>query len=360
MGSIFYGGSILMKGDKYSGAEDDFYGMTQYLFEEPTVILDGCGEEYFPQCHFSWSDDSVVLVRGKYVITYTKSSFAELLAKDEEGNIVWMDGRSAPYAGCWKGEYLDEVRGAVEYTIAEYDLETSKKRKYKVTLDAETPFNYWDVKKLLDFVDADTLKDKFLIENGILTLYCGEDTDLVIPESTTAIGYHAFSKPYSFNRIVLPKTVVDIPLSMLEMCKTKSIEVAEDNPKYCVRNGCLIDKESSTLVWCFSGNVIPDDGSIKRIGSSAFYQREDLESIILPKTVTEISSYAFHECKNLKNVKVPNSIEVIGRNAFAYCDALESECIPERFGNTDDFSFPKRKRNDDDIEAPRTLAGFPF
>ena len=35
-----------------------------------------------------------------------------------------MDGRTAPYSGCWKGEYLDDTRQADEYSITEYDLET--------------------------------------------------------------------------------------------------------------------------------------------------------------------------------------------------------------------------------------------
>ena len=35
-----------------------------------------------------------------------------------------MDGRTAPYRGCWKGEYLDDTRQADEYSITEYDLET--------------------------------------------------------------------------------------------------------------------------------------------------------------------------------------------------------------------------------------------
>ena len=75
---------------------------------------------FFPQYCFDWDDDSVVLVRDKHVLKYTRSSFVELLAKNEEGEIVWMDGRRAPYSNCWDGEYLNEERGACEYTIEEY------------------------------------------------------------------------------------------------------------------------------------------------------------------------------------------------------------------------------------------------
>lgn len=336
MSSICYGGYVQMNPDKVL-EEYDPYSSEGYPFGLPKVYLDGTTEQYFPQTVFSWSDDSVVLVRDKRVIVYTQSSFAELLAKDEEGNIVWMDGRTAPFENCWKGEYLDEVRGATEYTVVEYDLETFKKKKYTVTLNEETSCDFWDVKKLLDFVDADVLKDKFVIEDGMLTLYFGTDTDLVIPESVTAIGYHAFSQPYLFERIIIPKSVVDIPPSMFEMCKAKSVEVAKDNPKYRVQNGCLIDNETSTLVWCYDGNSIPSDGTVVTIGPYAFFQRDDLESIVIPNTITEIKPHAFHKCKNLKIVTVPDSIEIIGCNAFAYCTSLKEVSIPERLGKMDDF-----------------------
>ena len=55
----------------------------------------------------------------------------ELLAKDEKGEIVWVDCRSAPYSECWDGEYLNEDRVAQEYTVEEYDFEKFEKRKYK-------------------------------------------------------------------------------------------------------------------------------------------------------------------------------------------------------------------------------------
>ena len=347
MGSFCYGGNVLMNPDKVL-EEYDPYSSEGYPFGLPKVYLDGRTEIYFPQNVFDWSDDSVVLVRDKCVIMYTKSSFAELLAKDEEGNIVWMDGRTAPFSNCWKGEYLDEVRGAAEYTIVEYCLETSKKKKYKVTLDEETPFDAWDVRRLLNFVEAEVLKDKFVINDGMITLYVGDDTDLLIPESITSIGYHAFSKPYAFNSIVIPKTLVDIPTSVFENCKTKSIEVAEDNPKYCVQNGCLIDKETAALVWCYDGNTIPSDGTVVRIAPHAFYKREDLETITIPDAITEISSYAFYQCEKLETVKIPDSLEVLGRDAFLHCTALNKETIPDRF----DVVM--------EAQTPRNFAGFTF
>ena len=146
MASITYGGKLLMKAEKnIINPEDDYMDdYESYPFEEPKVYLDGTRETYYPQYSFSWGDDSVVLVRDTTVIEYTKSSFTELLAKDKDGNIIWVDGRSAPYSDCWDGEYLDETRAGQEFKVTLYDIKTSQKKRYKMVLDETTEFESWD------------------------------------------------------------------------------------------------------------------------------------------------------------------------------------------------------------------------
>ena len=76
--------------------------------------------------------------------------------------------------------YLNEERGACEYTIEEYNLETLTKRKYKVILDEETEFDVQDYRSLSDFVDADKLRSHFEIKDGVLLEYIGHDKELII------------------------------------------------------------------------------------------------------------------------------------------------------------------------------------
>ena len=202
MGSVYFGGSILMKGDKYSGAEEDIYGVTQYPFEEPTVYLDGAGEEYYPQIDFTWADDSVTLARKDRVLVYTQSYFTELLAENEEGDIVWIDGRTAPYSNYWGGKYLNETRAATAFTTVEYDLKTLTKKKYKMVLDEETPFDDRDFHKLKMYVSAEVLEEvkakkeqESAMENltfdGLLE-QSGEDLDTDKPALCT-VNYKGFS-----------------------------------------------------------------------------------------------------------------------------------------------------------------------
>ena len=329
MASICYGGSVRMKPEI---EKEDFDPMFDegYPHPMPKVYLEGWGEVYNPQYCFNWDDDSVVVVvRDKCVMKYTRSTFVELLAKNEEGEIVWMDGRRAPYSNCWKGEYLHEYRGACEYTIEEYNLETLTKRKCKVVLDEETEFDIRDYRSLSDFVDADKLSSHFVIDDGVLSEYIGHDKDLIITEGVIELGCRALGDKREFNSITITRTLVKIYQTISEYCKVKEINVAEDNPKYYTKNGCLIDKETGELVWAYAANTIPCDDSIRKIGARAFYGRKDLKHIVIPNNITEVGSYSFSHCSNLKTVTFSNANCIIGDGCFYNCTLLSMVNLPE-------------------------------
>lgn len=341
MSSITYGGKLLMKAEDDNKTLKNNYDdcFDSYPFEVPKVYLDGTCEDYMPQVCFSWGDDSVVLVKGKRVIKYTQSNFAELLAKDKDGNLIWMDGRSAPYEDCWDGEYLDEVRGGKEFTVTEYDIGTAQKKRYKMVLDKTTEFDSWDYSELSDFVDADTLGSYFGITAGILFSYIGKDKELIIPEEVTELGWNVLTKSQEFESITIPKSLIKIPDSFIERCKTKTINVDEHNPKYYTCDGCLIDKETKTLVWAYAGNVIPRNDCIEKIGISAFYGRDDLESVIIPSTITEIGVDAFCNCSNLEEIEIANSVIKIECGAFLRCKKLSKIILPNKLTTIERCTF---------------------
>ena len=328
MSSICYGGSVRMNPEVEIENFDPWFD-EGYPHKMPKVYLEGHGEMYCPQYCFDWDDDSVVVVRDKHVVKYTQSSFVELLAKNEAGEIVWMDGRTAPYSDCWGGEYLNEKRGACEYTIEEYNLGTLTKRKYKLILDEETEFDVQDYRSLSDFVDADKLRSHFEIKDGVLFEYIGHDKELIIPEGVTELGYNIFRNMREFDSIAIPSTLTKIYRTLSESCKVKEINVSEDNPKYYTKDGCLIDKETGELVWAYAANTIPCDDTIHKIGSKAFYGRKDIEYIEIPGNITEVGSYAFSHCSNLKAVTFSNANCIIGEGCFYSCALLSMVELPE-------------------------------
>ena len=361
MSSICYGGSVRMN-PEVEIKEFDPWCDEGYPYKMPKVYLEGWGESYNRQYCFDWDEDSVVVVRDKRVIKYTRSTFVELLAKNEEGEIVWMDGRGAPYENCWKGEYLDEDRPAYEYTIEEYNLETSTKRKYKMVLEKETELDIQDYSSISNFVDVDKLGTHFKIEDGVLLSFFSNDTDLIIPDGVCEVGWNAFVNSREFESITFPRTLVKLPASMLADCKVKNIHISEDHPKYYVENGCLIDKESGVLVWGYAGNIIPNDKRIHSIGDRAFINREDIKNIVVPNNITEIGYAAFadcihmesimfsnptchigerclHNCKSLSFIKLPNYMKKIENSTFNSCISLESIEIPKTVDAIGDFAF---------------------
>lgn len=148
---------------------EGIYRPSDYPLSVPEVYLEGERDEYFPQFAFDWIDDAVVVVRGAILTKYTKHHYSELLAEDENGNIIWVDGRTAPYEGCWKGKYLNEVRGALEYDVEEFDLDTLDKKTYKVTLDSISKMDLKDYNQLVNYIDPEVIK-KFNIGKDTKTI----------------------------------------------------------------------------------------------------------------------------------------------------------------------------------------------
>lgn len=64
------------------------------------------------------------------------------------------------------------------------------------------------------------------------------------------------------------------------------------------------------------------------IGANVF-QNKKLESVTIPKTITEIQKYAFSSCQNLKEVVLPEGVKVVGTNAFWNCRNLTKLTLPK-------------------------------
>lgn len=250
---------------------------------------------------------------------------------------------------------------------------------------------------------------------------------MTVPEGVTTIEAAAFDCCSAMKSIYIPSTVTKIEQCAFVNCyKLEKIELAAGNPAYYVESGCLIERESGTLIFgCIgceipsavkkigvsafggdhkalhfpasvergiekgfcgcetlekltvdpqnktyysSGNciitrdggilvsgcassVIPDDGSVKRIGDNAFSCSKGLvkltvphgvisidtfafsccsglREIDLPDTLEEIDSYAFEMCYALKEFRIPNGVKTLGVLVFENCESLESLYIP--------------------------------
>ena len=159
---------------------------------------------------------------------------------------------------------------------------------------------------------------------------CTDLTSVTIPDSVTSIGDSAFRGCTGLTSITIPDSVTSIGADAFYGCGgLTSIVVEEGNSVYHSAGNCLIKTAGKTLIAGCKTSVIPNDGSVTSIGSSAFRSCSGLTSITIPDSVTGIGSYAFYDCDGLTSVTIGNGVTSIGGYAFSGCTSLTSVTIPD-------------------------------
>ena len=147
----------------------------------------------------------------------------------------------------------------------------------------------------------------FVIENGVLTKYTGNDSEAVIPDGVTEIGEYAFYMHPTIEKVYMENSVKAIGSYAFYSCKSLS------NVQF-----------SATLI---------------SIGSNAFWGCKNLTDIQLPCTLTTIDSYAFSSCASLKEIIIPDSVASIGNHAFCLCRSLVKVKLPEHLRKIENRTF---------------------
>ena len=84
-------------------------------------------------------DDSVIVVRDKYITKYTRLKCVKRRTENEVSEITYGDVMT----DCSENrDYFEDLNNCYEYAVEEYDIETYKKRKYKVILDETSNIQY--------------------------------------------------------------------------------------------------------------------------------------------------------------------------------------------------------------------------
>ena len=242
---------------------------------------------------------------------------------------------------------------------------------------------------------------------------CSKVTEIYIGDEITRIGDYAFSGCSSLTKVTFVGTMAqwkalsigignDILKKANIICSDGTIEgdssggtnqpgdiiVASgkcgDNVYWTLdKNGELIVSGNGTMEdystysqspWTakYVKNVIVKNG-ITSIGAHAFHEgdipnlpRYDIESIVIPKSVTNIGDaaisnnhnlkyvvfdndsqlqnigeWAFSGCSNLKSLAIPHNVSTIGRNAFSQCESLVDVDLPKNIDKLNTGLFEK-------------------
>lgn len=71
-----------------------------------------------------------------------------------------------------------------------------------------------------------------------------------------------------------------------------------------------------------------DGGTVIAIAEGMFSNKTEIESIVIPESVTHIMSNAFSGCTSLKSIEIPSSVISMDANVFDGCTNLKSIKVP--------------------------------
>lgn len=163
-------------------------------------------------------------------------------------------------------------------------------------------------------------------KNPYMALLKGKSYDItscVINEKTKFILEYAFWPFGYITEIFIPESVTQIASSAFLSCTSlEKIEVAKGNSVYHSEGNCIIETQKKKIILGCKNSVIPSDGSVTSIGTSAFEDNDRFTSIIIPDGVTTIGHMSFSGCSSLKRVVLPKSLVSVDYHAFANCSWL--------------------------------------
>lgn len=144
------------------------------------------------------------------------------------------------------------------------------------------------------------------------------------PYTVTAIGEYAFNPSRTITNVssvFIPATVTSIGGFAFRCCKfLATVTFAEDSQLKSIGGSAFSGTDPAHPR--FKEIQIPD--SVETIGTNAFHNCQDLESITLPASLKTIEVVAFSGCRNLSEIKLPTSFPTIDISVFDDCSSLET------------------------------------
>lgn len=174
---------------------------------------------------------------------------------------------------------------------------------------------------------------KVVVSTNLADGLCIEDNEnirtVVIEDSVTRLPPHSFFRCSNLETVQIADSVEEIGAFSFTGCSANihmptSLKVLETTVFEFSRTEAVLDLSNLT---------------VEELGDKSFQDFENLEKIILPKTLTKIGAHAFWNCSALKEIVLPETLQTIENNAFADCTSLETLKVPTTLKKLDKEAF---------------------
>lgn len=247
----------------------------------------------------------------KVLVVYSESGSAEIT---KSSRAHFFDGRKDE-DDRW---YYNCPITAQEITFEEYYANVDQYDRFTYQFPfADDWFHGTYADHLLSKTDLD-----FVISDGILSEYRGNDTVVIIPSDVTDIESTAFRKCFynKIKEVVLPDTMKQIRENTFSTFVSLEKIVLPQNLAIIGKNAFSNCIKLKTL-------RIPD--TVTEIGEGAFWMCSELQEIHLPDGLCEISDHLFNYCGELEQVNIPVGVKRLGSCAFSDCGKLNHIDVPD-------------------------------
>lgn len=171
---------------------------------------------------------------------------------------------------------------------------------------------------------------------------CRSLKEITLPDGLERIGLGAFSYCTSLEKICIPASVTDLYAQtyarlteneenpFMGCSRLTEITLSPGNKAFFQQDGALIRRSDMTLI-----DYLPPEGvtsasipdGVRIIGPAAVREREGVETVVIPETVTTIRKYAFSG-SSLTGLTIPASVRTMEKYAIWMCYGLKTVTIP--------------------------------
>ena len=106
-----------------------------------------------------------------------------------------------------------------------------------------------------------------------------------------------------------------------------------------IEEGCTGVGEYAFYRFAPLTEIVFPEHSLKRIGSFAFGECNNVRRVVIPDSVESVGASAFIRCASLASVSVGSSVSVIEANAFSGCSSLKTVTLSENCRSIKTYAF---------------------